>query len=417
MTPWLSVIGIGADGLDGLAPPARAALDRAELVVGGRRHLAMVDALLTATGAERLTWDDGMAAALDALGRHRGRRVVVLTSGDPMWFGAGASLARRFPADEMAVLPHPGAFSLASARLGWPLADVETLSVHGAGEARSVAILHRFIQPGARLLVLSRDGTTPAAAADLLVGRGFGASRIIVFEHLGGAGERRIEADAASWTLPRVADLNTLAIACRAGAEARLLPPVPGLPDEAFVHDGKMTKREARAAAIAALAPLPGQTLWDVGAGAGSVAIEWLRGVPRYATPDGRTARAIAIEADAGRCRTIATNAERLGVPELQIIAGRAPAALAALPPPDAVFLGGGLAAAGVIEAAWEALAAGGRLVAHAVTLEGQQRLFDHARAHQGELIRIAIARAGPVGSFTAFRAAMEVTQMTAVKR
>lgn len=416
MTPWLTLVGIGDDGLDGLSPAARMRIEAAAVLVGGARHLAMVAAIADATGAERLTWQGGVAGVVEAIAGHRGRPVVVLTSGEPLWYGAGASLARRFGADEMTVLPHPGAFSLAAARLGWSLADVETLTVHGAGDARALAILNRFIQPGARLLVLSRDGTTPAAAARLLRDRGFGGSRLVAFEHLGGAGEDRIDATADAWSRDRVRDLNTLAIDCRAGADARLLPPVPGLPDDAFVHDGKMTKREARAAAIAVLAPLPGQTLWDVGAGAGSVAIEWLRAVPRYRTAEGRAAQAFAIESDGDRCRTIAHNAQALGVPELQVVHGRAPAALATLPAPSAVFLGGGLADAAVIDHCWQALAAGGRLVAHAVTLEGASALFEHHRRFGGDLVRIGIARAGAVGPFTAFRAAMEVTQMTLVK-
>jgi precorrin-6Y C5,15-methyltransferase (decarboxylating) len=421
MPAWLTVIGIGDDGLDGLAVAARRRLDAAEVVVGGARHLAMVDAGGGAPGAERLGWEGGVDRLADAIRRHRGRRVVVLASGDPMWFGAGASLARRFPADAMAVLPHPGAFSLAAARLGWSLADVEALTVHGAGDDRAITILNRHVQPGARLLVLSRDGTTPAGAAALLRDRGFGPSRMIVLEHLGGADEDRIEATAADWQRPRVRDLNTLAVECRPGGDARLLPPVPGLPDDAFRHDGKMTKREARAAAVAALAPLPGQTLWDVGAGAGSVAIEWLRAAPRHrvaAAAGGgeRAARAFAIDADADRCRLIAANAAALGVPELVVVHGRAPAALAGLPPPDAVFIGGGLSQPGVVEACWQALAAGGRLVAHAVTLEGGARLFALHQETAGDLVRLAIARAGPVGPFTAFRAAMEVTQLTATK-
>jgi precorrin-6B C5,15-methyltransferase / cobalt-precorrin-6B C5,C15-methyltransferase len=406
--PWLAVIGLGDDGVSGLDPAARRLIEAAELLVGGERHQAMIPE----SQAARLTWQCGIASVLDAIAARRGRPVVVLASGDPMWYGAGANLAGRFAADEMTVLPHPGAFSLAAARMGWPLADVETLSVHG----RPLAVLNRFLQPGARLLVLSRDGETPVAAARLLVERGFGTSSLTVLEHLGGANERRIDGIAEDWAWPPAADLNTLAIHCRAAATARLLPPVPGLPDDAFVHDGKMTKREARAAAIAALAPLPGQTLWDVGAGAGSVAIEWLRSVPRYRPAAGCAAQAFAIESDGARCRTIAHNAEALGVPDLVVVEGRAPEAFAALPPPNSVFLGGGVSEPGVIDACWQALPAAGRLVAHAVTLEGSARLLELWRAEGGDLVRIAISRAGPVGRWTAFRAAMEVTQLTAVK-
>ncbi len=406
--PWLTVIGIGDDGAAGLEPAARRLIETAEVLVGGDRHQAMIPN----SAAERLTWRCGIGSVLDAIAARRGQAVVVLTSGDPMWYGAGANLARRFPPDEMTVLPHPGAFSLAAARMGWPLADVETLTVHG----RPLSVLNRILQPGARLFVLSRDGGTPTAAACLLVGRGFGASSITVFEHLGGKAEARIDGIAESWDRPRTADLNVLAIQCRAAAGARLLPPVPGLPDDAFIHDGKMTKREIRAAAISALAPLPGQTLWDVGAGAGSVAIEWLRSLPRYRPGGGGPARAFAIEHDSARCRVIARNADALGVPELVVVEGRAPDALAALSPPDSIFLGGGLSQPGVIDACWRALPPGGRLVAHAVTVEGSAGLSDLWRAHGGDLIRLAISRAGPVGRWSAFRPAMEVTQLTAIK-
>lgn len=406
--PWLTVIGIGDDGLAGISAAARALIETAEVLVGGDRHQAMV----ASTTAERITWTSGVSSVVEEIAARRGRRVVVLTTGEPMWFGAGGNLARRFPIEEMTILPHPGAFSLAAARLGWPLADVETLTVH----SRPLPVLQRSIQPGVRLIVLSRDGDTPAAVAGMLRDRGFGPSRITVLEHLGSADERRLDGTAESWEHPRTANLNTLGIHCIAGTSPRLLPPVPGLPDDAFEHDGKMTKREARAAAIAALSPLPGQLLWDVGAGAGSIAIEWLRALPPSRRADGREARAIAVESDAIRCQTIARNAAALGVPQLSIVHGDAPAALADLPRPDVVFLGGGLSQPDVIAAAWAALPAGGRLVAHAVTLEGIASLLAFYQNHGGDLVRIAISRAAPVGRLTAFRPAMEVTQLTALK-
>ncbi|MFO1155027.1 MAG: precorrin-6y C5,15-methyltransferase (decarboxylating) subunit CbiE [Rhodospirillales bacterium] len=409
MTPWLTVIGIGDDGLAGLSPAARTLIASADVIVGGDRHQAMV----AESGAERLTWRCGIGSVIDQIVGFRGRRVVVLTTGDPMWFGAGANLARRLPGEEMTILPHPGAFSLAASRLGWSLADVETLTAH----SRPLAVLNRHIQPGARLLVLSRDGDTPAAAAALLTARGFGPSLLTVLEHLGGPGEYRRNGTAENWPHPRAADLNTLAIQCVAGPSARIWPPVPGLPDDAFVHDGKMTKREVRAAAIAALAPLPGQTLWDVGAGAGSIAIEWLRAAPYYRAAAGGEACAVAIEQDSGRCAAIARNAIALGVPQLQIVQGSVPEALASLkPPPSSIFLGGGVSQPGVLDACWHALPAGGRLVAHAVTLEGAASLSAFYAVHGGDLVRLSIARAGAVGRLTAFRAAMEVTQLTTIK-
>jgi precorrin-6Y C5,15-methyltransferase (decarboxylating) len=413
MSAWITVIGIGDDGLGSLGQTARALVDQADVLIGGARHQAMVPD----TRAERLTWTAGINSVFEQIAARRGRRLVVLTTGDPMWYGAGANLARHFGGDALTVIPHSGAFSLAAARLGWPLADVETLTVHG----RPLAALNRHIQPGARLLVLSRDRTTPAAAAELLCARGFAPSQLTVLEHLGGPDERRRDGTAADWPHPPGADLNTLAITCRAEANARLLPPTAGLPDDAFEHDGKMTKREARAAAIAALMPLPGQLLWDIGAGAGSVAIEWLRAAPRYRVTGGAAARAVALEQDATRCATIARNAAALGVPELAVVEGAAPEAIGSLAAraaasPDAIFVGGGVSQPGVIDACWTALASGGRFVAHAVTLEGSAALLDWYGKAGGDLVRIAISRAGPVGQFSAFRPAMEVMQWTATK-
>ncbi len=409
MSPWLTVIGIGDDGLDGLAPAIRALIGTAELLVGGDRHQAMV----TATSAERLTWEGGVHRAAEQVARWRGRRVVVLATGDPMWFGGGANLARAFGPDEMTVIPHPGAYSLAATRMLWPLADVVCATVHG----RPIEGLNLFIHPGARLLVLSRDGDTPAQAAALLTQRGFGPSPVTVLEHLGGPNERRLDGIAEDWAHPRCADLNTLAIECRPGPRPRLLPPVPGLPDTCFESDGQLTKREVRAATIAALAPLPGQTLWDVGAGSGSIAIEWLRSAPRYRIARGAEATAVAIERDPGRCAAIAHNAAALGVPQLHIVHGEAPDALAGLSaPPDSIFLGGGAARPGLLERCWDLLAPGGRLVANVVTLDATARLIDFRKHHGGELTRLAISRAEPVGRLTAFRTLREVTQYAAIK-
>jgi precorrin-6Y C5,15-methyltransferase (decarboxylating) len=330
-----------------------------------------------------------------------------------MWCGGGANLARAFGPDEMTVIPYPGAFSLAAARMLWPLADVECVTVHG----RPLEVLNLFIQPGARLLALSRDGETPARAAALLVERGFGPSAVTVLEHLGGPRERRLDGVAERWEHTRGADLNTLAIECRPGAAPRILPPLPGMADELFESDGQLTKREVRAVTIAALAPLPGQVLWDVGAGSGSVAIEWLRAAPRYRTASGGQARAVAIERDAGRCASIARNAAALGVPQLEIVHGQVPDALAGIDAqPDTIFVGGGAARPGLLDRCWDVLPAGGRLVANAVSLEAGARLVEFRRRHGGDLTRFAISRAGPVGRLSAFRALMEVTQYVGTK-
>ena len=409
MSPWLTVVGIGDDGLASLSGAARALVGTAELLVGGERHQAMV----SQTAAERLTWNGGVHRAVERIAQWRGRRVVVLATGDPMWYGGGANLARTFGPDEMTVIPYPGAFSLAAARMLWPLADVECVTVHG----RPLASLNLHVQPNARLLVLSRDGDTPCRAAALLVERGFGPSVLTVFEHLGGPAERRLDGVAERWQHPRAADLNTLAVECRPGPAPRLLPPVPGLPDELFESDGQLTKREVRAATIAALAPLPGQTLWDIGAGSGSVAIEWLRAVPRCRTGAGVEARAIAVERNAGRCACTARNAAALGVPQLEVVNGEAPDALTLIEPrPDTIFLGGGVARPGLLDRCWDLLHSGGRLVANAVSLEAAARLIDFRRRHGGDLTRLAVSRAGPIGKLSAFRALMEVTQYVGTK-
>jgi precorrin-6Y C5,15-methyltransferase (decarboxylating) len=398
--PWLSVIGIGDDGLASLCPAARALLAAGEVVVGGARHLAMVPD----HQGERIAWRSPLEATLEDLAARRGRRVVVLASGDPMCFGVGELLARHFAPAEMRVLPAPSTISLVCARLGWSPVEVEAISLH----ARPRSLLHRHLAPGARLIVLSHDGETPNQVAALLCARGFGPSRIWAFEHVGGSGERRIEATAASWQLATLAALNTLAIACAAGPEATIHATVPGLPDEAFRSDGMLTKREVRAATLARLMPLAGQCLWDVGAGSGAVAIEWLRAI--------RRGRAVAIERDADRCALIALNAETLGTPELEIRQGTAPACLAGLPSPDAVFVGGGASLPGLLDACWQALLPGGRLVANVVTLEGEQALLAWHARRGGELIRIEVARIDALGTFHGWRPARPVTQLAASK-
>jgi precorrin-6B C5,15-methyltransferase / cobalt-precorrin-6B C5,C15-methyltransferase len=397
---WLAVVGIGEDGTAGLNPAARTLIETAEVLVGGARHLGMVPQ----GRAERIVWERPLRVTFDAIEAHRGRRVTVLASGDPMWYGIGVTLTRRFPREEMTIIPQPSAFSLAAARLGWPLADCATITLHG----RPFDILRLHLAPHRRILILSEDGDTPRAVAKLLSGLGWGPSRLSVLAYLGGSREAVIEEDAQSWGDRRAAELNTIAIACRAGPGARALPLLGGLPDDVFEHDGQLTKREVRAATLAALAPLPEQTLWDVGAGCGSIAIEWLRG------GEGRSA--VAIERHPARAAMIARNAASLGVAGLRIVLGTAPRALEDLPPPDAVFIGGGIDAGGLLLKAWESLPPGGRLVANVVTAEGEARLlYWHAR-HGGTLTRIAVSRAEPVGSNHLWRPLASVTQLAAIK-
>ena len=400
MGAWLSVVGLGEEGLDALSPAARRLIDSAEVLVGGTRHLAM----LPADDREHLTWPSPLLDLIPEIERRRGRRVCVLATGDPMAYGIGSTLLRFLSAEEMLILPAPSAFSLACARLGWPLHEVETVTLHG----RPLAPLQAHVLPGARLLLLADDGTTPAQVAALLRDRGYGPSAMTVLEHMGGTDERRLEGSAADWPQERVADFHTLAVTCLAAPGAALLPRVPGLPDAAFKHDGQMTKREVRAATLAALAPVPGQRLWDVGAGCGSIAIEWMRAADR--------AEAVAVERVPARAALIVANAEALGTPRLELVEGEAPAALEGLAPPDAVFIGGGLSGEGLFRRCWEALPSGGRLIANAVTLEGEQALAAWRAEVGGDLTRIAVSRAEPVGGLHGWRPLMPVTQFAAGK-
>jgi precorrin-6Y C5,15-methyltransferase (decarboxylating) len=346
-----------------------------------------------------------LSLSLDDIWSHRGRPVVVLATGDPMHFGIGVSLAKRVPAEEMAVHPHISAFSLAAARMRWPLADVECLTIHG----RPLDLLAGAVAPGRMLLLLSHDGTSPMEVAERLSELGYGASEVTVLEHMGGERERIYAGRADSWAHPRAADLNTLAVFCEASESARPLSLSPGLPDDAFQHDGQLTKREVRAATLSALRPLPGQLLWDVGAGCGSIAIEWLR--------THRSLSAIAIESDETRQALIEANAAALGTPHLRLVERAAPQAYDGLPDPDAVFIGGGLGDPGVIEGAWERLKRGGRLVANAVTAEGEMHLFALRSKLGGEMTRLSIARLSPVGELHGWRPLMPVTQYWVDKR
>ncbi len=399
MAPWLTIVGIGEDGFSGLGRQAREALATASRVFGGQRQLDLLPADIR---AERLGWPSPFS--LEPLLALRGVPTCVLASGDPMLFGVGASLSRRVAAEEMQVLPAPSSCSLAAARLGWALQDVLILSV----VARPLAAVAAHLHSGVRLLILSNDGLSPAAIAALLRERGFGPSRISVLEHLGGPAERRIDGLAEDWSDPPVADLNLVAIECLAAPGTPRLSRIGGLPDSAFEHDGQLTKRDVRAITLARLAPVPGELLWDVGAGSGSIGIEWMRTHP--------SCRAIAIEADAGRQQLIERNRDTLGVPGLQLIRGRAPDALEGLEPPDAIFIGGGVTRPGVLDSCWARLKPGGRLVANAVTLQSELLLMNWRQAHGGELTRIHIAQAQPLGDFDTWRQALPITLLDVVK-
>ncbi|MEU1150975.1 precorrin-6y C5,15-methyltransferase (decarboxylating) subunit CbiE [Streptomyces sp. NPDC005863] len=402
-TPAVTVVGIGADGWEGLPAASRTALSAAEVLIGGPRQLDLLPADRCA--GERVAWPAPLRPAVPGLlAAHAGRRVAVLASGDPMFYGIGRALTEELGAAALRVLPHPSSVSLACARLGWPVEDTEVVTLVGRPAARLAASLH----DGRRLLVLSANAATPGEVAALLRERGFGPSGLRVLEQLGGEGESTYDGVAETWAHPPGDALNVVAVECRRSPDALRLGVVPGLPDAAYENDGQLTKRYVRAATLAALAPAPGELLWDVGGGSGSIAVEWLRAHP--------SCRAVTVEKNPVRAERITRNAERLGVPALRVVTGAAPAALAGLPAPDAVFIGGGLTAPGLLDGAFAALAPGGRLVANTVTLESEALLTEWYRRHGGELVRLAVAQAVPVGGFTGWRQAMPVTQWSVTK-
>jgi precorrin-6Y C5,15-methyltransferase (decarboxylating) len=392
---WLSLIGIGEDGLAGLSPAARSRLTQATFVVGGTRHLALAGPL----EAESMAWPSPLTDAFPAILTRRGTPVAVLASGDPFFYGIGSLLAAKVPAGEMACFPAPSAFSLAAARLQWSLQACRLVSLHGRELARIIPEL----QPGAKILSLSSDATTPARLARLLCERGLGRSTVTVLEALGGARERINATTAETFALTTIDPLNLVAMEIVADASSRIVPIGCGLSDSWFESDGQLTKREIRALTLSSLAPRRGELLWDVGAGSGSIAIEWLLRDPAM--------RAIAIEAREDRAARIRRNALALGVPSLEIMTGRAPAAFGGLPRPDAIFVGGGAGDDGMIDSALALLPSGGRLVVNAVTVETEAALVSCHQRYGGDLVRVEVSRAEPLGGFHAFRPALPVTQ------
>jgi precorrin-6Y C5,15-methyltransferase (decarboxylating) len=392
---WLSIVGIGEDGVDSLSTVAQRLIRSAELVVGGARHLELAGDLVC---GRRLAWPSPMSDAFSEIERHRGRPVAVLASGDPFHFGVGKQLATFVSADEFICLPQPSAFSLAAARMGWSLQDTALVTLHG----RSLQGIVRYLQPNARILALSLDGSTPAKLAELLDARGMGQSEMTVLESIAGPRERIRHATAADFDVGDIAAINTIAVEVIAEQDATTIAFAPGLDDAFFENDGQLTKREVRAVTLSSLEPRHGELLWDVGLGAGSIAIEWLLRHPSL--------RAIGVEARSDRADRAARNAASLGVP-LEIVHGEAPGMLTGLAQPDAVFVGGGLSDEGVFEAVWSALKPHGRLVANAVSLETESRLSNYFRRFGGELIRLEVTKADKVGTMFGWRPAMPVTQ------
>jgi precorrin-6Y C5,15-methyltransferase (decarboxylating) len=392
----VTVVGIGADGWAGLSPAARRAIEGAEVLRGSARQLSLVPSSVT---AERVPWPSPMLPALRSLPTaHPGRRVVVLASGDPMFSGIGTSLVRELGPAAVEVVPHPSSVTLACSRLGWAVEDTTVVSVVG----RPIELLAPHVTPGRRLLVLGSDTWAPGAVANRLTTWGYGASRLTALAQLGGPDERRFDGRACDWPHAETDPLVITAVEVVADPGTVPLPTVPGLPDDAYAHDGQLTKRDVRAVTLSRLAPLPGQLLWDVGAGAGSIGIEWMRVHP--------SCRAIAVESHPERAHRILQNAARLGVPDLRVVEGAAPGALVGLPRPDAVFVGGGATTPLLLDTCWEALAQGGRLVVNAVTVQSEAVLAEWHGRCGGSLARLSVARAEPVGGFTGWKPAMPVT-------
>lgn len=398
LSRWLTIIGIGEDGLEGLSPAARQLLSQANFIIGGARHLE----LLGPTKAETLAWPSPFERGIAEIASRRGSPVCVLASGDPFHYGVGATLAESIDPDEMICLPAESSLSLAAARLGWPLQDCDVVSLHGRAFARIIP----HLRPKARLLVLSWDATTPEKLAQFLVARGLGGSRFILLEALGGPNERLCQSTAEAFKPGEIAALNLIAVEIAATQDAAFIPLTPGLPDHWFESDGQLTKREIRAVTLSSLAPWPGARLWDIGAGAGSIGIEWMLAHPRN--------RAIAVEVQEDRAARIIRNAAALGVPDLDVRTGDALALMQDLPEPDAILVGGGGGA--VIDAAWTYLAVGRRFVANAVTIETQSLLAERYEQYGGELVSLSVAHPQMVGSYRSWRPAMPVVQWAVTK-
>lgn len=395
--PWLTIVGLGEDGLNGLSDASRDALLGGELVMGAARHLAILPEL----SCEVLEWPVPFADGIALLLAQRGRRVVLLASGNPFWFGAGSSVARHLARWEWVALPGPSTFALAAAELGWPLETLACLGLHAAPLSR----LRPHLAVGTRALVLLRDGAAAGDLAAYLAGLGFGATRLHVMEALGGPRARVRAVIAAEYALEDV--MHPVIVGLEVAGQGAAVPVASGLPDEMFAHDGQITKRAVRALSLSALAPRAGELLWDIGAGSGSVGIEWLLAHPRM--------RAIGFEMDPVRAARARENAHALGVDRLAVIEGRVPDVLQGQPLPDAVFIGGGVTDA-VLARLWKMLPHGVRVVANAVTLESEALLMQwHARAG-GDLMRLEVSQAAPLGTKRGWRAAYPIVQWRVVR-
>ena len=400
MKKWLSIIGIGDDGLNGLSAKALEVINQSEIIIGGTRHLA----LIPNSESEKIPWGSPLSTTIEHIKAKRGNPVTVLATGNPLWFGIGSTLLKHFTIEEVEIIPQSSAFSLVAAKLGWSIEQVECLSIHG----RPHEIVRKSFYPKAKLIVLTNNSETPNLVAQFLREDGYKQSKITAYAHIGGEKEEVVNGTAEKWN-HSVPDFHTLAI--EVIPDTVVIPNAicSGLPDHCFENDGLLTKREIRASTITRLMPIPGQLLWDIGAGCGSIGIEWLRAAPNSS--------AIAIEPEAKRREFIKLNATRLGVPNISIIAEKAPDCFTELSAPDAIFIGGGLASEGMIEKCFQSLKAGGRLVANAVTIEGENHLLVALDQFGGELTRIAISHLSPVGNYRSWKPALPITQWSTIKQ
>lgn len=391
---WLSIIGLGEDGLAGLSPASRAALDAAEFVFGGPRHLE-----LAAVGARGIAWP--VPFAVEPVLALRGRRVAVLASGDPFWHGAGGSLVPHLSEGEWRSYPAPSTFSLAASRLGWRLEEVLCLGLHAAPLAR----LRPLLDSGQRAILLMRDAAAVAELGLWLEAAGFGASTLWLLECLGGPRERFTKIAVQGIDVTEISAPVAVAVEVEG---SRGMPRASGLPDEFFAHDGQITKRQVRALTLSALAPRAGEMLWDIGTGSGSVALEWLLAAPGSLVQ--------ALEADPARAARARANAAAFGLEHRYCLTeARAPEGLEGLPRPDAIFIGGG-ASDEVLMRLWQLIPPGTRLVANAVTLESEALFACWSAEKGGSLLRIELAEAQPLGSRRGWQAMRPVVQWSVTR-
>ena len=394
----IEVIGLSARGWSDLPERLRTLIQQAEVLLGSPRQLSLIPQF---SDQQRLPWPSPLRKGLPRLLSEVARsRTVALASGDPLLAGIGSTLIEMLGAAEVRIRPAVSSVALARARMGWSEESTRLVRLRGD----DLDVVRRDVFPGRRLIILSRDADSPAAVAQLLSDAGYGDSVITVLGDLDTDAESRIDMVARDW-IGSVPALNVTCVRCAGSHAAASL--APGLPDQVFDHDGQLTKRDLRASAMAHLMPRPGELLWDVGAGAGSIAIEWLRSDPGC--------RAIAVERDLDRVKRIRSNAEALGVPGLEVLHGQAPEVLASMSKPDAVFLGGG-ASGETLEHSWLALQPGGRMVVHAVTQETEMIVVDSWKRYGGELSRLSVEHLEPIGRYHGWRPARAVVQWSSIK-